>query len=68
MSGKSHPHSCVSRLAEEGRFAIVMKRRAGDATGALLRSRVSKARADERSEATAKWCGPGLPTLRPSRW
>jgi len=65
-SGKSHPHFRASRLAEEGRFAIVTSVEPGK-RWARCSAAWCHSRADERSDATAKSCGPGTPVLMPSR-
>ncbi len=55
-SGKSPPHFRTSRLAEEGRFAIVTSVEPEDAMGVLLRSRVSQpGRRTERCDGEIVW-------------
>jgi hypothetical protein len=58
--------SCRLGLATEGRFAIVTN--AGSRCGGRVGLQRESLHADEQTDATAKSCGPGIPTLMPSLW
>ena len=63
---ENHAHNPTRPAPTEGRFAIVTIRRAQDAMDAVASGGSSAGR--ERSQRTAKSCGPGAATLASSRW